>query len=507
MEYRSAKFLQLAQNLVETFNEAVQQALHGRGSVSETEITKIYSVIKSYMPKLLPVFENICENCPSYAASYKLTSTLKKETADRLSESLHELIEFVSCVTRDSQPLRNRIFLMSLSDFSQLYCSMSPNGRKVIDGRIDSNLSKGKDICDKMLFIGNGVFLFYFSSSDEHYLQAHKNQILDIVCSLVGERRQELEQHSISGMPSEGSPSTLEAIFRQDVDIESHLKKKIENITNSLNDTPNDGTAEPNGRHQFFFEMISRQLSFHYRPVWDSRSSQINIYFQETFREIEPGVQLEDADSLTRGNRDPFHYRFQLHKIDHALCVLLDMETQHHGNARLPSVLVPISMASFATISAEQFQQDMIDIIGHHSGERLILCLSDVDEHLPRNLFVKIISIIRKMKIRIFCKISLRHDYIPLLAGIEGMTNCLDVSDIMRFGFDPELLEQIIAEFGRSARARRLLSLIMNVDSSFISSTAYKAGYTYLLGKVVGERRNMPGLVSEIGSSRILMKS
>lgn len=87
------------------------------------------------------------------------------------------------------------------------------------------------------------------------------------------------------------------------------------------------------------------------------------------------------------------------------------------------------------------------------------------------------------------------------------MAACLDVNDVLKFGFEIDIVEHIIQEFSRYAKTHHVQPMITHVDASTISGIAYKSGYSYIAGKVVGETRPSMSPVMELPASRILLKS
>ena len=117
------------------------------------------------------------------------------------------------------------------------------------------------------------------------------------------------------------------------------------------------------------------------------------------------------------------------------------------------------------------------------------------------------LSILKKRKVKLFCNLAFSHSYFPLLSAVEGMVACLDVRDVLKFGFEIDIVENILQEFARHAKTRHVQPMITHVDSSTLSGIAYKSGYAYIAGKVVGETRASMSPVTEVPASRILLKS
>ena len=499
MEHRAEKFIELSENLIDTYGDALCQALEGRNFVTDTEIKRIYSIVKLYMPKLRPVFESVCETCPSLMLAARAEHAFENSRGIDLSSQVDEVFDFLTFLIHQNDTLRNRIFLMSVADCSSLYCTLTPNGRSYADDRLRKGLARLIRPPERMLYIGSGVFLFIFEKAADSQTITRKQAILEMVFSLVGEKA-----GTASGSaPHGGTAATLDSAFHAEFDVDEHMRRTISTLTAGHPADARSGGSS--GRADF--RAICQQLTFHYAPVWDARTCMVAIYRQEAMREIEPGVFLRGRDVLTRKRNDEFHYQYQIHKLNHAFSALLEMEGLAGAVGRLPSLLIPFSLDQFDTMEPERLESDIYDTFGHHESDRLILCLEDINERMPRNLFIKMVGILKKRMPRIFCKVPLTHEYLGILSRIDGMTVCLDVTDVLNFGFETTMIDAMIQEFSRCAKARRLSALISHVDTSVVSGIAYKAGYAFISGKVVGETRPMIGQVAELPASRILMKS
>ena len=498
MEHRADKFVELAETLVGTYQDALDHALAGKNFVSDSEVKRIYNVIKTYMPKVIPVFDNICEGCPSYIMSHKIQKSSNNSRDIDMSSTASEAIDFIITLSRQSQPVKNRVFLMAIADFSTLYCKLPTGARLNADDRIRKELKHLIEGSDRMIYVGSGVFLFFFEKATEPDIIPKKQAILETVFGLVGEK---------GGLQSTTGPedsSLIDVAFRTDFDIEKHMRHAIDSLADTHPRTVKGAAGAANHPG---FDLIASQLSFHYAPVWDARTSTVSLYRLETLREIEAGVFLHGADVLTRKQADEFHYRLQLHKINHGFSTLLSQETQLGMIGRPPSLLVPFSLESASGVSGDQFEQDIHDIFGFHGGDRLIILLCDISEHMARNLLIRIVSTLKKRKVKMFCKLPFTHTYFNLLANIEGMAACLDIDDVLKFGFDIDIVEHMIQEFARYAKARHVHPMISHVDVSTMSGIAYKSGFSYIAGKVVGETRPSMNPVMDVPASRILLKS
>ena len=93
------------------------------------------------------------------------------------------------------------------------------------------------------------------------------------------------------------------------------------------------------------------------------------------------------------------------------------------------------------------------------------------------------------------------------MAKIEGVVWTIDVNTLLGLGFDVAIVETLVREFSSRVAARRGQAMIFNVDNSVIAGVAYKAGYQYLSGKVVGVEKGTVDLATKIPVSRILLKS
>ncbi len=333
VEYRANKFVDLAESLVDTYQDALDHALIGKKFVSDNEIRRIYNIIKTYMPKIQPVFENICETCPAYVASQKLQKSVGQNRAIDMSAAAYEVIDFIITLSKQNDPVKNRVFLMAIADFSNLYCRLAPGGRVNADERIRKALKHQIHRSDRMIYVGSGVFLFFFEKSVESDVIPKKQAILETVFGLVG------ESGGLQGGAAAEGANLMELAFRTDFDIEKHMKQAIDSLADAR---PRALEGSAGAVNHPGFDVIASQLSFHYTPVWDARTSCVSLYQMETLREIEPGVFLRGADILTRKRGDEFHYRFQLHKINQGFSALLSQDGQQGMIGRPPSLLIPL---------------------------------------------------------------------------------------------------------------------------------------------------------------------
>jgi len=505
VEYRANKFIDLAENLVDTHQDALNHALEGKNFVSDGEVDRIYNIIKAYMPKIRPVFENICENCPAYLASQRLQNSIGRNHGLDMSGATDEVIDFIITLSRQSEPVKSRVFLMAIADFSTLYCKLTAGGRLNADDRIRRGLKALLQGLDRMIYVGSGVFLFFFEKAAESYVIPKKQAILDTVFGLVGEKAGgHAAPGAVLGTAAAEGAGLIDVAFHGNVDLEKHMKRAIDALAEAQ---PRGLDGAAGAVNHPGFDQITRQLTFHYAPVWDARACAVSLYQLESLREIEPGVFLRGEDVLTRKRGDEFHYRFQLYKLNHGFSTVLTQESQPGAIGRTPSLLVPFSLESVTGVPADQFESDIHDIFGFHSGDRLVVMLKDIGESLPRNLFIRVIAALKKRKVRLFCKAPFTHSYFNLLANVEGMAVCFDVNDVLKFGFEIDVVEHLIQEFARYAKARHVQPMITSVDASTISGIAYKAGYYHIAGKVVGETRPTMNPVTDVPASRILLKS
>ncbi len=470
MEHRANKFIDLVENVVDTYQDALTHSLENKNFVSDGEVRRIYDVIKSYMPKATPVFENICANCPSYIYGNRFQSTVGDGSGIDMTGTTDEVTDFIITLLHQADPVKNRVFLMAIADFSNLYCHLTAGGRINADERIRRGLKLLVQGGDRMIYVGSGVFLFFFEKANPDYVVSKKKAILDAVFGLVGEKRQGLGSHgkSPSGMTDENS-NLIDTAFQTDFDIEKHMKRAIDTLADahprSLENAA--GAASHAG-----FERITNQLTFHFAPVWDARTNSVSLYQLETLREIEPGVFLHGADVLTRKQNDEFNYRLQIYKLNFGFSTILANESEHSAIGLMPRLMIPLSLENLGGISADQFESDINDIFGFHCGDQLTLLISDISEQMPRNLLVRIVASLKKRRIGMFCTIPFNHYYFNLLSNIDGMTACLDIKDILKFGFENDVVERMIKEFGHYAKSKHVLSMITHVDSSIISGFA-----------------------------------
>ncbi len=505
MEHRARKFIDLAENLIDTYQDALSHAMENKNFVSDNEMRRIYDVIKAFMPKAAPAFENICINCPSYIYGNRLQGSIGRSAGIDMSSAADDVIDFIITLSRQSDPVKSRVFLMSIADFSNLYCRLTVSGRHNADDRIRKGLKHMIHGGDRMIYVGSGVFLFFFEKTNGEDIIPKKQAILESVFGLVGEKREvRSPRGSASGGAADDGPSLVDVAFQTDFDIEKHMKRAIATLADTHPRSP-DGAASAVNHPGF--ETIANQLTFHFAPVWDARTSSVSLYQLETLREIEPGVFLHESDVLTRRQNDEFHYRLQLYKINHGFSTILSQEAQQGSIGLTPKLMIPLSFENFTGISADQFESDIHDIFGFHSGDQLILMLTDISEQMPRNLLIKIITSLKKRKVSVFCRIPFCHCYFNLLSNIEGLAAYLDVRDVLKFGFEIDIVEHVIQEFAHYAKSRHVLPMIAHVDSSTISGIAYKSGYAYIAGKVVGETRASMNPITSLPASRILLKS
>ncbi|MBI1205897.1 MAG: hypothetical protein GC191_01265 [Azospirillum sp.] len=506
MECHAENFYQLTENLLESYTETIKDGLAMRRIVADADLQRIHELLVSFLPRLRPVFVNVCEGCPAYRTAEELSSFVDGSSKAVFSESLKQLVEFIAVLLRDRQPLSHRVFMMSIADFSKIYCGMSANGRLILDRRIMKILVDHKECADKTVYIGGGVFIFYFLSSDQAEIRKRKERMLDIILSLVGERPEPSDPNRPAEAGRAGK-SLVDQVFQSDFNQEGDLKKRIEERIeghlNALGHAKSDST--PQKPPTFPFQKIADQISIQYEPIWERPTTLISMSLMRPRRAIEPGVFLTDNAVLTRGRSDPFHYQYQMFKLEAAIGAVLEISVQSPTGGA-PSVAVPFSLASMPGVNIEDFRQDLRDLIGSFDASRVVVWLEDIDEQLPHNPFVKILDSFARFNIRLFARLPFDHVYFSDYARTFQPTLVLDLLDFTRFGFGNEAVGRMIGAFARTCAVKEVSAAILNVNTSTQASMACRADYSWIGGKVIGDQRHGLSPVRELPASTVMMQ-
>ena len=416
-------------------------------------------------------------------------------------------MEFICVLLKQKTPIKNRVFFLSLSDLSELYFRLSLDGRANSDARNYGALKLILSGIGIMFFAGSGVFLFFFFDQEPTRIIPLKKKMLETIFGLIGHGPSNTGSGSVTtGDPVADIDGMIGSAFRNDFDVDAFIKRSINTIGDKTLSSSEKRTQTA-GISQHIFEGICRQVRFKYTPVWNTRTQMVAIYRLDATREIDRNIILGGNSILTRGAHDPYHYKFQIYKINHAFSEILSWESQNCGGANAPCILVPFSYASMTEVLSDDFENDLRAIFGFHTGPRLSVLISDVDEGMPLRLFNKTMKVLSNHKIGIFVDMPLTHPYYKEVAKLEDVTTLIDVNALIGLGFDPAITETLLREFATRVAAQRGQSMISNADNSIISGIAYKAGYQFISGKIVGPDRATIDQITKIPTSRILLKS
>jgi len=493
-EHRAVNFFELTKSVLNTCEAAVQEVIRTKTAVSEEDCVRIFSILRSHLPQMERIYLNLCRHCPAYTLADELGHHLSRSRYQQASQMLQEVAAFVGFLLHQLAPPKDQVFLLSMAEVSPAYQEIEWDGRQFFDQRVKGLIEANKHGEDRLLYLGAGIFLFFFSRLNDPPIAVRKRRIIEIVLTLVGRNR---GRAPLPAASAESAVAEIESAFVSDADLEQQLRRTVADHLAPM-EAPGGGAADVASLRSFQPADWTRLVSFQYEPVWDATTETISIY-QLVARRLAGG-----DDGATPSLRS---YGFQIARLNQAVSSLLAFSVKCGGEHIVPSVLVPLSLFGLWQGGSDALRGDLLKVFVGYEGTHLIAVLTDIDDCIPRNYTRLVVEELRRRNVRIFCRTPFAHNDLDAIWKAGETCFELDLDDVQRLGFDASVTTRIVAEFARSAKLRNSSSMLSGVNHSQFAEAAQKSGFRYLAGRVVGRSSAEPVPVREVSRSAILLRA